>query len=74
MTKEFYTELSELIKKHKLTLITGNSDNLANHTKGLQGNYMFVTNGEKKIELQGGESMLPESSTTILIHKNRYKG
>ena len=41
MTKEFYTELGELIKKHKLTLITGNGDNLVKHTKGLQGNFMF---------------------------------
>jgi metallophosphoesterase superfamily enzyme len=74
MTKEFYTELAELIQKHKLTLITGNGDNLVEHTKGLQGNFMFVTNGEKKIDIQGGESMVPESPTTILIHKNRYKG
>jgi len=73
MTKEFYTELGELIKKHKLTLITGNGDNLAEHTKGLQGNFMFVTNGEKSPHLQVGESMVPEASTTILMYKNRYK-
>lgn len=73
MTKEFYTELGELIKKHKLTLITGNGDNLVKHTKGLQGNFMFVTNGEKSTHLQGGESMMYEASATILITKNRHK-
>jgi hypothetical protein len=73
MTKEFYTELAELIKKHKLTLITGDGDNLTKYTKVLQSNFMFVTNGEKSLQLQGGESMVPESPTTILIHKNRYK-
>ena len=69
MTKEFYTELAELIKKHKLTLINGDGDNLTKYTKGLQGNFMFVTNGEKSIHLQGGESMMHDASTTILMHK-----
>lgn len=73
MTREFYTELAELIQKHKLTLMTGPSDNLTKHTKGLEGQMMFITNGEKVVSLRGGESMVPESSTTILIHKNRYK-
>lgn len=73
MTYEFYKELAELIQKHKLTLMTGKGDNLVKTTKSLQGNMFFVTNGEKVIELQGGESMVPEASTTILLHKNRFK-
>jgi hypothetical protein len=74
MTYEFYKELAELVQKHKLTLISGSSDNLVKKTKGLKGNMMFITNGEKKIELQGGKSILFEASTTILFNKGRFKG
>jgi hypothetical protein len=73
MTREFYTELAELIQKHKLILINGNRDTLVKTTKGLEGQMMFITNGEKVLSLRGGESMLPESSTTILLNKLRYK-
>lgn len=73
MTKEFYTELAELIKKHKLSIFTGNPDNLVKTSKSLRGNMIFITNGEKVIDLQGGEEMVYPSSTTILMHKNRRK-
>jgi UDP-2,3-diacylglucosamine pyrophosphatase LpxH len=73
MTKEFYTELAELIQKHKLTLMTGNRDTLVKTTKGLEGQMMFITDGEKVVSLRGGESMVHKSSTTILLNKLRYK-
>lgn len=72
MTKEFYEELGELIKKHKLTLMVGDSENLVKTTKGLEGKMMFITNGEKVVTLRGGESAFKKSDTTILIHKNRH--
>lgn len=72
MTYEFYKELGELIQKHKLTIVTGNSDNLVKTTKGLEGKMMFITNGEKVVSLRGGENALKKANTTILIHKNRY--
>lgn len=74
MTREFYRELAELIQKHKLTLMTGNGDNLVKTTKGLEGQMMFISNGEKVLSLRGGESTIPKAHTTILIHKNRYTG
>jgi hypothetical protein len=70
MTYEFYKELAELIKKHKVTMMTGGGENLVKHTKGLQGNMFFVTNGEKILSLQAGESVKFEAST-ILMLKNR---
>lgn len=73
MTYEFYKELVELIQKHKLTIITGNPDNLVKTTKGLEGKMMFITNGDKVVSLRGGESMVPEAFTTILLHKNKFK-
>ena len=72
MTYEFYKELGELIQKHKLTLMTGNPDNLVKNTKGLEGKMMFITNGEKVVSLRGGENALSKAHTTLLIHKNRY--
>jgi len=72
MTYEFYKELGELIQKHKLTIVTGNSDNLVKTTKGLEGKMMFITNGKKVVSLRGGENALKKAHTTILIHKNRY--
>lgn len=71
MTKEFYQEFAELIKKHKLTMMTGGGENLAKTTKGLQGNMFFITNGEKVLSLQGGENAFPTS--TVLMLKNRRK-
>ena len=70
MTKEFYEELGELIKKHKLTLMTGDSENLVKTTKGLEGKMMFITNGEKVLSLRGGESAFSKAHTAILFHKN----
>ena len=71
MTYEFYKELAELIQKHKLTLMTGNPENLVKNTKGLEGNMMFITNGEKVLSLRGGKSAMQKAHTTISIHKNR---
>jgi hypothetical protein len=73
MTKEFYEDLAELAKKHKIAIMSGGVENLTKTTKGLQGNMFFVTNGEKVLSLQGGESAQFEASTTILLHKNRRK-
>jgi len=73
MTREFYTELAELIKKHKMTLVTGQPQGLEQFSKSFEGNMFFVTDGTKSIHLRGGESMLYEASTTIKIEKNRYK-
>jgi hypothetical protein len=53
--------------------MSGGVENLTKTTKGLQGNMFFVTNGEKVLSLQGGESAQFEASTTILLHKNRRK-
>ena len=73
MTREFYTELAELIKKHKLTLVTGQPQGLEKFSKSFEGQMFFVTDGTKNIHLRGGEKMQFESSKTIKIQKNRYK-
>ena len=70
MTREFYEDLAELVKKHKIAIMSGGGENLAKTTKGLQGNMFFVTNGEKILSLQGGESAQFKAST-ILMLKNR---
>lgn len=72
MTIEFYDDLSELAKKHNVAIMCGRGENLAKHTKVLQGNMFFVTTGEKVLSIQGEESA-QEASTTILLHKNRRK-
>lgn len=72
MTYEFYKELGELIQKHKLTLMTGEPDNLVKSIKGLEGKMIFISNGEKVVSLRGGENALKKAHTTILIHKNKY--
>jgi hypothetical protein len=74
MTREFYTELAELIKKHKLTLVTGTHQGLEQFSKSFEGNMFFVTDGTKSIHLRGGEKMQFESSKTIKLEKNRYRG
>lgn len=74
MTREFYTELAELIKKHKMTLVTGTHQGLESFANSFEGRMFFITDGTKSIHLQGGESMLYEASTTIKLEKNRYRG
>ena len=74
MTREFYTELAELIKKHKMTMVTGQPQGLEQFSKSFEGRMFFITDGTKSIHLQGGESMLYEASTIIKLEKNRYRG
>lgn len=74
MTREFYTELAELIKKHNLTLVTGGQGGLESFAKSFEGNMFFVTDGTKSVHLQGGESMQHEASTIIKLERNRYRG
>ena len=73
MTREFYTELAELIKKHKLTMVTGTHQGLESFAKSFEGNMFFVTDGTKNIHLRGGESMQHEASTIIKLERNRFK-
>jgi hypothetical protein len=72
MTKEFIEDLANLTKKHGVTMMSGNGENLVKITKGLEGHYMFFTKCEKILALRGGEKTSYESSTTIIIQKNRY--
>lgn len=71
MNIEFYKELGELIKKHKLTLVTGSNNGLEPFTKKFEGQMFFVTDGTPNMVLQGGEKMMFESSHTIMLKKNR---
>lgn len=71
MTREFYEELAELIKKHKLTLVTGPNDNLGAFSKKFEGQMFFITDGTANKSLQGCEKMMFESSYTIKLTKNR---
>jgi hypothetical protein len=73
MTIEFYKELGELIKRHKLTLVTGPNNSLEPFTKKFEGAMFFVTDGTPNKSLQGGEKMMFESSHMITLKKNRYK-
>ena len=71
-TKEFFEDLVNLAKKHGVIIMSGNIDNLVKTTKGLEGHHIFFTNGEKVLELKGGEKMMLDSSLTITMKKNRY--
>lgn len=73
MTREFYEELGELIKKHKLTLVTGSNNALEPITKKFEGRMFFITDGTPNMALRGCEKMMFESSHTIMLKKNRYK-
>jgi hypothetical protein len=74
MTREFYEELGELIKKHNLTLVTGPNDNLGVFSKKFEGKMFFITDGTPNKSLQGCEKMMFESSHTIRLTKkiNNY--
>jgi len=73
---EYNTELTKdlqaLAIKHGLILMSGNPEILIKETKHLEGMNFFITKGEKKLILQGGEDMVYQSPTTIKILKNRY--
>lgn len=71
MTKEFYKELGELIKKHRLTMVSGPNNLLEPLTKKFEGKTFFITNCTPNKSLQGGEKMMFESSHTIQLIKNR---
>ena len=71
MTREFYEELAELIKKHNLTLVTGSKDSLEPFTKKFDGKMFFITDGTFNIKLRGGEKIMHESSHVIKLSKLR---
>ena len=71
MNKEFYRELGELIKKHELTLVTGQGKDLNHFSDKMEGMTFFITNGEKKKPLGLGNHMIYESSVNIRLSKNR---
>ena len=71
MTREFYEELGELIKKHKLTLVTGSNDGLEPFTKKFEGRMFFITDGTPNMALRGCEKMMFEASHTIILKKIR---
>lgn len=72
MSKEFYTEFNELVKKHGLTVMfCDSSDLLSQNTSHLDGKYMFITNGEKHITLRGGENIKWPNTRTISLSRKK---
>lgn len=72
--KEFFTDLAELAKKHGVAIMSGNPSNLTETTKHLEGVHFFITNGDKKLALKGGESFYNKSSLTLKLSKNKNNG
>ena len=69
-----YNDIAEIAKKHGVTIMSGQPAALNEATKHLEGVNLFITSGEKKLYLRGGESMQHESSLTLKLTKNRYDG
>ena len=69
----FVKDLHKILMKHGLTAISGNPEKLHETTKHLDGFHFFITKGEKKLSLRGGENVKWENSVTITLTKNRYK-
>jgi hypothetical protein len=80
--KAFIEDFHALIQKHGLTVFMGNPEAVKKAGKGLEGNFMFVTRGEKHIHLRGGENiefqtslkMVMESDFTFSVNKGYGKG
>ena len=72
-TAEFMKDLHEVLKKHGMSAISGQSDKLQEATKSLEGYHFFFTKGEKKLFLRIGENVEFENSITLSLSKTRYK-
>jgi hypothetical protein len=71
-TSAFVKDLQKLLKKHNMMVMTSsNPETLAESTKGLEGYNFFITKGEKKLCLRGGESIMFESSQVIKLNKRK---
>jgi hypothetical protein len=69
-----YKDIAEIAKKHGVIIISGEASGLNKATKHLEGLNLFITSGEKKLYLRGGESLQHDSSITLKLTKNRYNG
>lgn len=71
--KQAFAEgLVKLAKEHGFTIMIGDGKKLVETTKGLEGQYMFFTKGEKVLALRGSGETVYDSSITLKLHKNRY--
>jgi hypothetical protein len=65
--KAFIEDFHALIQKHGLTVLTGSQEAVRKAANGLEGNFMFITRGEKSIELRGGESIEFQKSLKMVM-------
>jgi hypothetical protein len=71
-TTAFIKDLQKVLKKHNMTLMSSsNPEKLAEATKGLEGFNFFITKGEKKKILLGGESIMYESTQVVSVNRRK---